>query len=273
MGISKNYRTQARCSGPLEIVQFGRVPPHRLKRKLMDLASTRLPLWSAVFVRWLVLCGIKSLQSTAATMLEEVPRSTIERPTAIRLTLQVAWQHERFRSLIRQADELKDQSAFETAEVAYRKALAIFPLHRGYQVQLGHSLKEQQKYIEAFFHYCLALSMGERTSNVAEHLLFAASQAGIRASIGDIERLVSAWAKFERTLDAWDAPPIEIDFTEFARLLWGNAGLVTAELRQTWLLKCVTRKELFISFLRTSETRHRNARLFIFMKERGLNDV
>lgn len=273
MSLSDKPNPQPQHFTALGAKRSASAPRRRFGRKLMALAPHRRPLWLALFVHWLALCGIKSLRSTAATMLEEIPRSVLKRPTAVKLTLQAARQHERFRELARQADTLRDHGRFEDAEAAYMQALALFPLHGGYQVQFAHAFKEQQKYVEAFVHYCLALGVGVPTHDVAEHLLFAAKRAGIRARLVDIERLASAWVIAERTLDDWDAPPVESDFDDFARLFWGNVGLVTPLLLQSCLLRCVTRKELFISFLRAPETLRHNPRLFILMKERGLSDV
>jgi tetratricopeptide (TPR) repeat protein len=217
--------------------------------------------------------GIKSLRPMAGNMLGPSSDRPTSRPASVKMTLQAAQTHTRFLDLVGRGDTLRDDRNFEQAEVCYREALGLLPLHGGYRVQYAHVLKEQQKHVQAFIHYCFALSTGAPIHDVAEHLVFAAKQAAIDADLSAVERLAAAWKVLERTSNPWDAPPVEGDFTEFARLFWGNTGLVTAEVVKENLLKCVTRKELFIAFLRSPETLRANPRLFILMRERGLGDV
>lgn len=206
-------------------------------------------------------------------MLEALSHSAVARPVAVKLTLKAAWQHERFREFVEQADHLRDHGRYNEAEDSYRKALRLFPLHWGYRIQLAHVLKSQGKPIEAFVHYFLALGGGAPEHDVTEHLTFVARLAEIRLGQEIIDRVVAAGIRAERTLDNWDAPPIESDFVDFAKLFWGNTGLVTPTLMQGYLLKCTNRKQLFVAFLRSNETLRHNPRLFILMRERGLKNV
>ena len=219
--------------------------------------------WRALAVTWLAERAIKPLRPLA-NMLEKTSQQALGRPADAKVALQVARVNDRFQDLIRRGDALRDDRRFEEAEVCYRQALQLFPLHSGYRVQYAHVLKEQQKDVDAFVHYCFALGIGAPTHDVAEHLLFAAKRVEIEVGLADVERLASAWATLERTSNLWDAPPIECDFIEFARLLWGNTGLITSEVVKSYLLKCVTRKQLFIAFLRSPETLRANPRLFRF---------
>jgi tetratricopeptide (TPR) repeat protein len=243
-----------------------------LEQKLLALLPRAGVLWVVFLVNWLAERAIKPLRPTA-NMLEQASQQALDRPTAVRMALQATRQDSRFQDLVGRGDALRDDGKFEEAELCYKQALHLFPLHSGYRVQYAHALKEQQKHVDAFVHYCFALGTGAPIHVVTEHLLFAARRAEIEASLANVERLASAWATAERTSNLWDAPPIESDFIEFARLLWGNAGLITSEFEKSYLLKCVTRRELFVSFLRSSETLRANPRLFVLLHERGLDDV
>lgn len=233
----------------------------------------RSALTIAVTLQWLAYCGIRILRPLANTMLAEISTAGLPRVEAVELTLQFAWQHERFRELAQEASMLSSQKEFASAETLYDRALQLFPLHSGYRVQLAHSQKEQRRYLEAFNNYCFALSVGAPPHDVVEHLIYAARNADLSVSERDIERLVSAWTVAQQTRDDWDAPPVEADFHAFARLLWGNTGLITPSLVANFVLKCITRKQLLMSLLQADETVHYNARLFILLKEQGLADV
>lgn len=233
----------------------------------------RSALTIAVTLQWLAYCGIRTLRPLANTMLAEISKVGLPRVEAVERTLQFAWQHERFRELAQEASMLSNQKKFASAETLYDQALQLFPLHSGYRVQLAHSQKEQQRYLEAFNNYCFALSVGAPPHDVVEHLVYAARNADISVNEIDIERLVSAWTAAQQIHDDWAAPPIEADFHAFARLLWGNTGLITPSLIARFVLKCTTRKQLFMSLLQADETLHYNARLFILLKEQGLADV
>jgi len=187
--------------------------------------------------------------------------------------MQVAPHHAEFRELIRRADDNRDQKKFVEAEFQYWKALQIFSLHGGYRIQYGHVLKEQQKYADAFVQYCYALALGAPVHDVEEHLLFSAKAAQHDVGSTSVKQLATAWKNAERTGDDWAAPPIERDLLDFAQFFWGNAGLVNSSLAQRYLLKCTTRKALFLAFLNAPETLRHNRGFFLMMREKGPADV
>jgi hypothetical protein len=206
-------------------------------------------------------------------MLEKASEGLLSRPEAVKIALQAAPGDQQFRDLIARGDTLRGDGQFEQAEACYGQALRLFPLHGRYRVQYAHILKDQRKDVDAFVHYCFSLSTGAPLHEVAEHLLFVARRADIPASLEDVERLAAAWTTVNRTTDLWDAPPVENDFLEFARLFWGNEGLITTDYMKAHVMRCTTRRELFISFMRSPETLRANPQLFVLMRERGLADV
>lgn len=239
----------------------------------MEATSTERPGWLVQLAQWITHRGEKPPGLAASTTRKGTYQMPVRRVTAVHATLQEAARHPQFGALVRRADNLRDERKFPEAEAAYKQGLNLFPLHRGYRVQYAHTLKEQQDCAGAYAHYCFALAVGAPTFEVEEHLLFSARQTGIEVDSNDVERLASAWIAAERTLDDWHVPPIESDFIAFARLIWGNAGLVTPALLQSCLLRCVTRKELFIYLLGEPATLHQNQRLFAILKERAIVNV
>jgi hypothetical protein len=245
----------------------------RIGDRLMTLTSTQRSTWLTALVQWMAGHGPKPLRPVASTILKEIPTVVSGRVAAVRLTLDASQHHSEFRRLSNDADRCRDRHQFLEAEHAYWQALQIFPLHGGYRVQYAHMLKDQQKYADAFVNYCFALSVGAPLHDVQEHLLFAAHRAHFQAAAADVERLARAWNKAEQSANDWDAPPIYNDFFDLARLFWGNTGLLTVPFMQPYLLKCTTRKSLFISLLRSEETLRHNRLFFVMMNEKGLASV
>lgn len=239
--------------------------------QLMKLLPSQRFSWLSALVNWLTSQGTKRAAPAAALLLKEVPAAASGRIAAVRLTLAAASHHGEFQALIHQADWLRDQSKYPEAEYNYWQALQIFPLHPGYRVQYGHTLKEQQKHLDAYVQYCFALGTGAASHDVSEHLLFASRLAGLRTTQNDVERVTGAWQKAEQTLDDWDAPPLHSDFIDFAKLLWGNAGMVTPQFLQHYLLTCATRKRTFISLLESDETARSNRLFFTMMHDKTRN--
>jgi len=117
-----------------------------------------------------------------------LPRVT--RAAQIARTLGAAFDDERFRDHIGQADAARDCGDWAGAEHAYRQALHLFPLHWGYCIQLAHVIKEQGLYPRAEVWYRSAVALGAPAEMVDEHLAFVArfnAVAYVRRGVADLD--------------------------------------------------------------------------------------
>lgn len=196
-----------------------------------------------------------------------------DRGSAVKTTLSLAHSHSEFVLLIKEADTMRDTRNFGHAQFAYYKALVLLPYHNGYRVQYAHVLKEQEKYIDAVVQYWYALNLGAAPSAVQEHLLFAASRAGIPVSTMHVARSAEAWSSANQTNDPWALPPYESDFFDFADLFWGSRGYLDNTRILTFLSNCATRRDLLLAYVRAPETARSNRSLLIMLKQVGLDNV
>lgn len=238
----------------------------KLQNALAALLPKQRPVWISLFLAWLAERGNTTFRPLASSILQEIPQGAISRAEAVKLTIRASSLHENFRQLISQADAMRDSKQLSEAEGAYVAALRLFPLHGNYRVQLAHMLKDQGKYTAAFVEYCFALGSGAADYDVEEHLRFVANK--LQNHPTQTESIMDAWKRMQITGDDWDAPPIEQDFKWFARLLWGDEGILTYAFMHNYLLKCSTRKSLFLALIAAPETIRSNRRFFIMMKER-----
>lgn len=245
----------------------------QIGERLVALSIKQRPAWLGALVGWLALHGPKSLRPNAKSLLQAIPSAAPGRISAVQLTLQASMHHGDFRRWISDADSARDRHDLAASEFAYWQALKLFPLHAGYRVQYAHMLKDQGKYLDAVIHYCFALATGAPQFDVEEHLLFAAHRAGTPANSWQVQQLAAAWTNFERTEDDWDAPPVEKDYVDFARLFWGNTGLVTPLMLRSYVLECRTRRALFLALLADPETLRHNRQFFVMMNEREAANV
>lgn len=245
----------------------------RMGERIMNLNRIQRSAWLSALVHWLGSHGPKSLRPVAAALLKAIPESASGRVAAVRLTLSAAQFHPEFRKHQISANDFQAKQLFSEAEHSYWQALRIFPLHAASLVQYSHMLKDQQKYLSAVVNYCFALSVGAPLHDVMEHLLFAANRAQLAVSASDVERLASAWSNLAQSENDWDAPPVYQDFFDLSLLFWGNAGLLTNEFMQPYLLKCPTRKLLFIALLGSPETLRHNRQFFVMMNEKEAASV
>lgn len=245
----------------------------QIEEELMSLDSVRQIEWISRFVRWLGVQSATRLPYASQSLLRSIPQLASRRIEAIERTYQVAPQHVAFRTLIGKGDDARDMTDYAQAERHYWQALRIFPLHGGYRVQYAHCLKEQEKYPEAIVHYWYALGLGAPQHDVEQHVLFAAGRAGIEINVADVGRRVAAFDTTRRAKNDWDAAPVEKDFLDFARLFWGDEGLVTSAFVIPYLLVCPSRKALFTRFLGAPHTVRRNRSLFVMLNRKGLPNV
>jgi len=117
-------------------------------------------------------------EDAATVLLRGVPGRAGSRPAAASLTIAASQADPRFRALVAQADAQRDAHCWEAAEVLYREALALYPLHAGYIAQLGHCLKEQDAMAEAEMAYRSSLALGAPREDVEAHIRYVCTMQG-----------------------------------------------------------------------------------------------
>jgi tetratricopeptide (TPR) repeat protein len=111
-------------------------------------------------------------------------RDVLDAPTRaaqIALTYQRCAVDTEFAALIAQGDAARDRRDWQAAVEHFGRALAKYPLHAGYSVQLGHMLKEQGRFPDAEIHYRSAIALGDRSADTREHLAFVCARQDIHA--------------------------------------------------------------------------------------------
>ena len=131
---------------------------------------------------------LRSAYSLGATMRERVA-----------LCQAAAQRDPGFGSLIRAADQHRDQAEWSAAEHSYWQALNLHPLHPGYRVQYAHMLKEQGKFIDAEANYRSALACGAELEDVVEHIRFVCIQQNIEFFVSSPVGLDDQSAGLRRT--------------------------------------------------------------------------
>jgi tetratricopeptide (TPR) repeat protein len=106
-------------------------------------------------------------------------RPRVTRAAQIARTLDEAFDDERFRDAVGQADAARDRGDWVTAQHEYGQALHLFPLHWGYCIQYAHAIKEQGLYPKAEVWYRSAVALGAPGEMVDEHLVFVAQRNGV----------------------------------------------------------------------------------------------
>jgi hypothetical protein len=106
------------------------------------------------------------------------------RAAAVAEAVAAASRDAAFRSLVVEADAMRDQRQWGKAEHLYCRALGLHPLHPGYRVQYGHALKEQRKCADAEVAYRSAWALGEAGEDLRQHILHVVAAQG-DAALGD----------------------------------------------------------------------------------------
>ena len=241
-----------------------------LRRKLILIPLTRRAGWLAGVFDWLRNRAPSAFSTATGPLLNDLLNDGGDRGIAAQLTNTIALGHNEFCALTKEADVNRDTRNFDKAELGYFKALRIFPLHSGYRVQYAHMLKEQDKFLDAVTQYWLALNVGAPIADVEEHLLFAARRAGISIGPGHVARSAEAWTAAEHSTSGWGLPPFETDLIDFADLFWGSRDYLNGQRIVDFLIRCRTRKDLLLAFIRAPETARHNRQLLLMLNRVGL---
>ncbi len=120
--------------------------------------------------------------SEGVQILRWAPMLAPARRRAVEIALRASAADPDFRRLVEQADSRRDRREWPQAIDAYASIMRLYPFHYGYSVQLGHSLKEAERFEEAEIAYRSAYALGAPESEVVEHLAFVANKVGGPAS-------------------------------------------------------------------------------------------
>jgi hypothetical protein len=165
-----------------------------------------------------------------------------------------------FRSLIAEADAMRDQRQWGRAEYLYWRALGLHPLHPGYRVQYGHALKEQAKLADAEIAYRSAWALGEAGEDLRQHIVHVAAAQGDVAPPMPAPRLAPAHPLDERP---WQGD-VELGFA----LLLHRAPRLIDELLPL-MRNAPTRRAMLLALARRPETATANRDLMLLLAEKG----
>lgn len=149
-----------------------------------------------------------------AAMLREAWRAHPGRAAQVQATLRSAHQDHDFLGHVMRGDAARDAGAWTDAEHCYAQALALYPMHPGYRVQLGHVLKEQGRFAAAELHYRTVWALGAGDSDLRRHLRFVCRVQGVRAAEPPTPR---------RSADPLFTAPTVMDLEALAALFWPGA--------------------------------------------------
>jgi len=163
-----------------------------------------------------------------------------------------------FRSLVAEADAMRDQRQWGRAEYLYWRALELHPLHPGYRVQYGHALKEQAKFADAEVAYRSAWALGEAGEDLRQHILHVAHRQGDASPPMPVPRRAPDHPLDERP---WQRD-VELGFALLLHRAPGLAGEMLPLLRAM-----PTRRALLLALARRPEAATANRDLMLLLAE------
>jgi len=182
------------------------------------------------------------------------------RREAIALTFEAAGRDEDFLRAISDADGARDRGAWPAAEQLYARALALYPLQYGYRVQLGHMLKEQDRFLPAEIAYRDAVALGASLADVGVHLRFVCERQG-KAYLPP----PGSAATDER---AMAQAPSSLDIEALVHLFWHDLALADEE-HAALLAECATCEDVAVRLTRDRRFVRRNRTLLRMLKDRA----
>jgi tetratricopeptide (TPR) repeat protein len=109
-------------------------------------------------------------REAAIALLRSLPGRAGARSRAAAATISASQADPAFRAIAARADAERDAGDWHAAVVLYGQALALYPLHAGYLVQLGHCLKEQGAFAQAELAYRSGLALGAPSADLHDHI-------------------------------------------------------------------------------------------------------
>ncbi|MGA0602285.1 hypothetical protein ACO2Q3_16375 [Caulobacter sp. KR2-114] len=157
-----------------------------------------------------------SRDAEAQALLREGWRLAGARQAQIALTYAASAQDAEFAAIAADADAARDRGDFTAAEGLFARALALYPLHHGCQVQHGHMQKDTGRLAGAEIAYRSALALGAPPADVLRHLAFVCERQDV--AMGEPARLRGAARPI-------DEAPAAFDVDALAYLFWHDVGL------------------------------------------------
>ena len=162
---------------------------------------------------------------------------------------EAALQDSEFLELAAVGDRHRDAHEWRQAELAYARALALYPYQAGYWIQHGHVRKEQGRFAEAEISYRTGAALGVASDAVLEHLRFVMDRQGVSEARYP--------ARFRQQGSAAEQTPGEPDVQLLARLLWRAEALPSEDLL-TLLRQNSTCDDLFAAMVADRRFEHAN---------------
>lgn len=104
---------------------------------------------------------------------------SLPRSVVVKKSLQAHKSDKNLASMIKEADKAQREKNNHEAENNFRKIVNRYPFHMSYWVQLGHAQKDQGKLIDAEISYRNSFALGNKSSDLLEHLSFVVSSQGL----------------------------------------------------------------------------------------------
>lgn len=183
-------------------------------------------------------------------ILRDVPALGATRAEQVTLTRKASQRDSGFTALIAQADGARDSGHWAVAETKYAQALAFYPLHGGYSVQMAHMLKEQGRFADAEAFYRTGVALGEPTDQVIEHLAFVCARQ-------DVPMAAPGYRPHAAGLEC---TPTVFEVGTLAWLLW-HTGHVPARERAALFRSCRSCAEVVIAMIQDTRFVTRNRQL------------
>jgi tetratricopeptide (TPR) repeat protein len=203
--------------------------------------------------------GAAGRRSARLELLRQSWRMAPSRQAAIAMTFRAAAEDEEFRHIVADADAARDRGDWPAAGALYGRAVALYPLHHGYLVQLGHMLKEQDRFEGAEIAYRSALTLGAPLLDVARHLAFACERQGY--DLGEPPRPAPAAA-------AMQEPPTAFDIDALGHLFWHETTVADAD-KLALLRACRTCEAAAAMMVADPRFVRRNGQLLKLLKSRA----
>lgn len=120
--------------------------------------------------RTLALILLRARANKSQPILRSLPQLAPRRDLAVEITMKTARHDVDFMRHAKEGNKARDARDWSRGIEAYSKALELYPLHRGYLVQLSHCFKENERFQQAEVGYRDALALGAPLTDVWPHL-------------------------------------------------------------------------------------------------------
>ena len=198
-------------------------------------------------------------------IMRSLPQLAPRRPLAVEISFNAARFDPEFQRHAKEGNAARDGGHWSRGISAYERALAFYPLHSGYRVQLSHCLKEDGQFERAEIGYRDALALGASVQDVWPHLEYAVHYGGGAMCIYPPDVL----AELEKCPDGTAFMDLSFsdDLKSLAWLFWGET-----EFSLAWtvrMLRAAPRRTQIIEHLMNDPIFSRSNRSLLALIGRG----